>query len=74
MIPAKLMAILEEVPERIIQQAASDFEGEESNFHKLLQAAEIFRHANCIPVYLCNADYTSFCVSSHQTMDAKKLH
>lgn len=73
MIPAKLVAILEEVPEKLIQQAADDIDGD-SNFRKLLQAADIFRHAGCVPIYLSNPEYSAFCVSSRQTMDPKKLH
>lgn len=74
MIPAKIVAILEKVPERIIMQAADDLEGENNNFRKLLAAAEVFRHAKCTPIYLGNQDFTSFCVSSKETIDAKKLH
>ena len=74
MIPAKLVATLNEVSEKIIMQAAEDLEGEENNFKKLIEAAEIFRHANCNPIYLGNKDYSAFCVSSRETIDPKKLH
>jgi hypothetical protein len=73
MIPAHIVAKLEEVPERIIKQAADDLEGD-NNFKKLLQAADIFRHANATPVFLSNPENTAFCVTSKETMDPKKLH
>ena len=76
MLPAKLVASLQEVPERIIAQAADDLEGEgeNNNFKKLLAAAEIFRHAQCDPIYLGNKEYSAFCVTSRETIDSKRLH
>jgi hypothetical protein len=74
MLSAKLVATLEEVPERIIIQAADDLEGEENNFKKLLESAEEFRHQGCTPIYLGKKDYSAFCVTSKETIDPKKLH
>ena len=75
MLPAKLVAKLQEVPERIIIQACDDLEGEEeNNFKKLLAAADLFRDHGCTPIFLGNKEYSKFCVTSKETIDSKKLH
>lgn len=75
MLPSKLVASLQEVPERIIAQAADDLEGEEdNNFKKLLAAADFFRNHGCTPIYLGNKEYSAFCVTSRETINSKRLH
>jgi len=76
MIPFEIARELHEVPESIIREYARHFEEEgntNNSFSKLLEYAQVFRHAETKPIFLANQDGTSFAVSSDKTF-MKKLH
>jgi hypothetical protein len=55
-----------EIPEQVIRQAAEAIGGE-NNFRLMLVNGNIFRAANCEPVYLMNNEQTLMFCSSKET-------
>ena len=67
MIPKEVIKVLHEVPEEVIKDAAKFVGGKTSGWHKLLKAAQIFRHAGLTPVFLSNKECSQFCVTSEES-------
>lgn len=76
MIPHEIAKELHIVPESVIREAGEfhKSQGQERNWTtKLLEQADIFRHAGMKPIFLANKDATAFTVSSKETFQ-RKLH
>ena len=59
------------VPEDIIEQAASAFNGEENNFSRLLLTADEFRDAELTPMFILNNRTMELLVVCKETFNKK---
>ena len=76
-LPPEIMKDFHRVPEEIIIDGAKWLTSQGlkgNNLQKLLDRADVFRHAGMTPIYLANYEGTMYTVTSEETFEPKKLH
>jgi hypothetical protein len=72
MIPLSVLKDFHEVDQQQVEILAAAM-GEDNAFQQLLFTANIFRKANCTPIFLVNESQTAMLVTSKETY-GKRLH
>ena len=72
MVHFNILKQFNEVPEQMIKDAANAIPGD-NNFKQLLIYAEVFRMAECTPMFLTNNEQTLMYTTCRETF-GRKLH